>query len=90
VSKQYLDNTQNEARILKAFFVNDVNVSYQLANKKNWNATLQFYAINVFDTKYEPNGYTYSYIWGGATTTSNNYFPMAGRNYLASLKINFK
>jgi iron complex outermembrane receptor protein len=90
VSKQYLDNTQNEARILKAFFVNDINVSYQLANKKNWNATLQFYAINVFDTKYEPNGYTYSYIWGGATTTSNNYFPMAGRNYLASLKINFK
>jgi hypothetical protein len=36
------------------------------------------------------NGYTYSYVWGGTTTTSNNYFPMAGRNYLLSVKIDLK
>jgi iron complex outermembrane receptor protein len=90
VSKQYLDNTQNESRILKAYFINDLNASFKIVNKKTWNATLQFYAINILDVKYEPNGYTYSYIYGGATTTSNNYFPMAGRNYIASLKIDLK
>jgi iron complex outermembrane receptor protein len=90
VSKQYLDNTQNESRILKAYFINDLNASLKIVHKKTWNATLQFYAINILDVKYEPNGYTYSYIYGGATTTSNNYFPMAGRNYIASLKIDLK
>ena len=90
VSKQYLDNTQNETRVLKAFFVNDLNIAYRLVDKKSWGALLQFYAINLLDVKYEPNGYTYSYVWGGATTSSNNYFPMAGRNYLISLKIDLK
>lgn len=90
VSKQYLDNTQNESRLLKAYFLNDVNVSYKLAQKKRWNALLQLYVINVFDKLYEPNGYTYSYVYGGSTITSNNYYPMAGRNFLFSLKIDIK
>jgi iron complex outermembrane receptor protein len=90
VSKQYLDNTQNESRILKAFFVNDLNISYKLISKKRVDAILQLYAINLLDVKYEPNGYTYSYIYGGTTTTSNNYFPMAGRTFLVSLKIDLK
>ena len=90
VSKQYLDNTQNESRVLKAYFLNDLNASYKIVSRKTWNATLQFYALNLLDVKYEPNGYTYSYIYGGTTTTSNNYFPMAGRNFLASLKIDLK
>ncbi|MEN9702393.1 MAG: hypothetical protein RIR55_1735, partial [Bacteroidota bacterium] len=68
----------------------DLNASYKLVSRKSWNATLQFYALNLLDVKYEPNGYTYSYIYGGTTTTSNNYFPMAGRNFLASLKIDLK
>ncbi len=90
VSKQYLDNTQNESRILKAYFLNDLNTSFKLFNKQHWGATLQFYVINIFDKLYEPNGYTYSYVSGGTTTTSNNYFPMAGRNFWLSLKIDIK
>ena len=90
VSKQYLDNTQNESRTLDAYFLNDLNLSYKLIDKKKWKALFQFYAINVLDEKYEPNGYTYSYIYGGTTTTSNNFFPMAGRNYFASIKFELK
>ncbi len=90
VSRQYLDNTQNESRTLKAYFLNDLNTSFKLFNKQHWGASLQFYVINVFDKLYEPNGYTYSYVSGGTTTTSNNYFPMAGRNYWLSLKIDIK
>jgi iron complex outermembrane receptor protein len=90
VSKQYLDNTQNESRTLKAYFLNDLNAALKIITRKSWNATLQFYAMNLLDVKYEPNGYTYSYIYGGMTNTSNNYYPMAGRNFLASLKIDLK
>jgi iron complex outermembrane receptor protein len=87
VSKQYLDNTQNENRILNSYFVNDLNLIWKFASKKRWDANLQLYLINLFDKLYEPNGYTYSYIYGGVTTTSNNYYPMAGRNFWLSLKI---
>ncbi len=90
VSKQYLDNTQNETRVLKSYFLNDLNTSWKLVNKTKWAAQLQFYVINIFDKLYEPNGYTYSYVYGGSTTTSNNYFPMAGRNYWLSIKIDLK
>jgi iron complex outermembrane receptor protein len=90
VSKQYLDNTQNEARILKAYFLQDISTSYTLLNKQKWNASINLYANNIFNKLYEPNGYTFSYIYEGATTTSNNYFPMAGSNFWLSLKINLK
>ena len=90
VSKQYLDNTQNENRILKPYLIHDLNLIWKFTSKKRWDANLQLYLINVFDNLYEPNGYTYSYTYGGVTTTSNNYYPMAGRNFWLSLKIDLK
>jgi len=90
VSKQYLDNTQNETRILNAYFLQDINSSYTLFNNQKWNTSIQFYANNIFDQLYEPNGFTYSYVSSGSMTTSNNYYPMAGRNFWVSLKINIK
>ena len=71
-------------------FLNDLSIAYTLTKKINRTALLQFYVLNFMDVKYEPNGYTYSYVYGGTTTTSNNYFPMAGRNFLLSLKLDFK
>jgi iron complex outermembrane receptor protein len=41
----------------------------------------------VFNKKYEANGYTFSYLSGGALTTENYYFPMAGTNVLFALNI---
>jgi len=90
VSKQYLDNTQNETRTLKAYFLQDISTSYTLLTKQKWNAAINLYANNIFNKLYEPNGYTFSYVYEGATTTSNNYFPMAGSNFWLSLKINLK
>jgi iron complex outermembrane receptor protein len=90
VSKQYIDNTQNESRILKAYWTQDISAEWKCIQQPKWNALLQVHALNIFDHLYEPNGYTYSYLYGGAVSTSNNYFPMAGRNFWVSLKIDFK
>jgi iron complex outermembrane receptor protein len=90
VSKQYLDNTQNENRILKAYWTQDISAQWKCLQRQKWNAILQVHALNIFDHLYEPNGYTYSYYYGGVTTTSNNYYPMAGRNFWISLKIDLK
>jgi iron complex outermembrane receptor protein len=90
ISKQYLDNTQNESRTLDAYFLNDINAHWTILNKAKFKILLQFYVNNVLDVQYAPNGYTYSYIYDRATITSNNFYPMAGRNYWLSLKIDLK
>ena len=89
-SKQFLDNTQNKDRQLDAFFINDLNAHWTILNKSKFTMLLQLYANNVLDVKYAPNGYTFSYIYDRTLTTSNNFYPMAGRNYWISLKIDLK
>jgi iron complex outermembrane receptor protein len=89
-SKQFLDNTQNKDRQLDAYFINDINAHWTILNKTKFTMLLQVYANNLLDVKYAPNGYTYSYIYDGSLTTSNNYYPMAGRNFWVSLKIDLK
>ena len=89
-SKQFLDNTENKTRILDSYFINDINAHWTILNKAKFNMLLQFYANNLLDVQYAPNGYTYSYIADRSVTTSNNYYPMAGRNYWVSIKIDLK
>ena len=89
VSKQYLDNTSNENRKLNGFYVQDFRTIYTLKRKKSFETNLIFQLNNLFDRKYEPNGYTFSYIYGGELTTENYYFPMAGRNFMLSVNLKF-
>ncbi|MDQ6608732.1 MAG: TonB-dependent receptor, partial [Bacteroidota bacterium] len=87
VGKQYLDNTSNEARKLNAFYTQDLRAAYSFT--KGWlkNASVIFQVNNLFDKKYEPNGYTYSYFSSGKLTTENYYFPMAGINWMAGINV---
>lgn len=87
VGSQYLDNTQNEARKLNAFYTQDARVILTLKNKlfKEWNIIGQ--VNNLFNKKYEPNGYSYSYVLDGTTIADNYYFPMAGTNFMAGVNI---
>ena len=90
VGKQYLDNTQNENRKLNAFFVNDVRAGYEFAVKGMFNAVrLGVQVKNVFNVKYEPNGYTFSGSMGGTRYDFNYYYPQAGTNVLTSLTLKF-
>jgi len=87
VGKQYLDNTQNKNRKLNAFYTQDARLTYGFSKAflKNVNIILQ--ANNIFNKLYEPNGYTFSYIYGGSQTTENYYFPMAGRNFMIGVNV---
>lgn len=87
VGKQYLDNTQNASRMLNSYYTQDVKASYKLSNKLFKETYLMLGVNNLFNKKYQPNGYTFSYFYGGTTTTENYYFPMAGTNFMLSLNI---
>jgi iron complex outermembrane receptor protein len=88
VGRQFLDNTSQTSRSLNAFFVNDFRINYTLTSKVLEELNLIFSINNLFDVKYEPNGYTYSYIYGGLNTF-NFYYPQAGRNYMLGLGLKF-
>jgi iron complex outermembrane receptor protein len=87
VSQQFLDNTSNANRILKPFFTNDFRVRYSVMIKKLVKIDLNMVVNNFTNRMYEPNGYTYSYVYGGALTTSNNYYPMAGINVMGGIVV---
>lgn len=82
VSKQYLDNTGNEARKLKPYFTEDLQATYSFGHAWLKNVRLIGQVYNLFNRKYEPNGYTYSYYENSQLNTENYYFPMAGINFM--------
>ena len=87
VAKQYLDNTGNDSRKLDAYFTEDVRVAFSF--NRNWlkKVDLIFQVNNVFNKKYEPNGYSFSYYNNSQLTTENYYFPMAGTNFFGGVNI---
>lgn len=85
VGKQYLDNTSDDARSLQAYNTHDLRFKYTL--KKGPALTLLL--NNVLNEMYSSNGYTYSYRYGGTTTTENFYYPQAGFNFLLGASIRF-
>ena len=87
VSHEYLDNTQNEYRKLNGYYVQNLRIIYTLPSGIIKGSNLIFQLNNAFNTKYEPNGYTYSYIYGGKLTTENFLFPMAGTNFMLALNL---
>lgn len=87
VSRQYLDNTGNKARSLDPFAVQDLRVIWSPFRKK-WSDTRIIAQVNnLLDARYEPNGYTFSYVYNGQLTTENYYFPMAGRNFMIAVNL---
>lgn len=95
VGSQFMDNTMNDNRMLDAFWTTDLRLNYALRPRfvKNMEFTLMVY--NIFNKLYEPNGYTFSYFLPGQggvgreLTTENFYYPMAGTNFLAGVKMRF-
>jgi iron complex outermembrane recepter protein len=88
VGRQYMDNTSQKNRSLNPYYTQDVRLSYNIENKfaKNINIILQL--NNVFNKRYEANGYTFSYVSGGLVT-ENFYFPMATFNWMLGVNLRF-
>jgi iron complex outermembrane receptor protein len=90
VSRQYMDNTQSRSRSLNPYVVNDVRFGYSLSEVPLVNRirmTLQ--VNNVLNEMYESNGYTFGYVLGGNEQHFNYYYPQAGRNIMAHVKLEF-
>jgi len=87
VGRQFLDNTSHISRSIDPYFVENVRLSYSVLKKVFKEVNFVFQLNNVFNKKYESNGYTYNYIYGGDFTVENYYYPMAGTNFMAAINI---
>ncbi len=89
VGKQYLDNTSDETKRIDAYFVNHLGISYDYPINNSTTLKVSAQVNNIFNHTFENNGYTYSYFYGGVTTTENFYYPQAGRNVIMRLSLSF-
>ena len=96
VGSQYMGNTDAENSKLKAYFVNDLNLSYEVPVKK-WFKSIAFHVLanNILNVKYISNGYYYTYddveSNPGTTITydGSGYYPQAQFNILGGVSLKF-
>jgi iron complex outermembrane receptor protein len=89
VGKQYLDNTSNEERKIDSYFINDLRLVYTVHPKGMREIAFSLFVNNLFDVKYQSNGYTYGYFGGPTEIRQNYYYPQAGTNFLGMVALRF-
>ncbi|MEY3086317.1 MAG: hypothetical protein RLZ93_236 [Bacteroidota bacterium] len=89
VSRQFLDNTSNVARSLDPFTFTNFICNYKITQNFAQEMEIGLMVNNLLNALYANNGYTFSYQYGGQTTTENFYYPQAGRHFLLKMNILF-
>ena len=96
VGEQYMGNIDSENSKLDSYFVNDLNVNYQIKPNKLFKSIIFSGLVNnVFNKKYVSNGFygTYDDTWSvpGQTTTLDysGYYPQATINFLLGMTLKF-
>jgi iron complex outermembrane recepter protein len=82
VGEQYMNNIELPEAKLADYFVNDLNVSFEIKPKSIFKSILITGLVNnILDKKYVSNGYMYDVY--------PYYYPQAGINFLAGLTLKF-
>lgn len=96
VGEQYMGNIDSETSKLDSFFINDLNIVYEIKNIPLFSSILLNGMVNnIFNVKYVSNGYFYTFDddWttpGSVTTIEGaGYYPQAGTHYLAGVTLKF-
>lgn len=95
VGEQNLDNTGGKdengkvVRVLDAFFINDVRLTYNVKALGIKNIGLNFLVNNIFNVRYAANGGSGAYLSDGYFGRYEYFYPQATRNFLLSLNFKF-
>ncbi len=96
VGDQYMSNIELEASKLEAYFVNDLQVRYEITiNKLLKSVVFSGLVNNLFNAKYVSNGYFFTYddTWTDpdqvTTITGAGYYPQAELNFLLGVNLKF-
>lgn len=96
VGEQYMGNIDSKASKLESYSVSDLNISYEFKTNSVFKSIIISGLVNnIFDYKYESNGYFYTYDddfsnpGSVSTIEGAGYYPQAGINFLAGLTLKF-
>ncbi len=89
VGKQYLDNTSDNERAIKEYFVTDLRINYTIYTKLIKEINLIAVIYNISNTKYETNGYNYTYSSGNVMYKGNYLAPAAPTHFMLGLNLKF-
>ncbi|WP_026977155.1 TonB-dependent receptor [Flavobacterium tegetincola] len=96
VGDQYMGNIDSKNSKLESYAVNDLSVSYEIKPKSVFKSIIVTGLLNnIFDYKYESNGYFYTFDDEGinpgsiSTVEGAGYYPQAGINFLAGITLLF-
>ena len=97
VSRQYLDNFERKEDSLDPYFVNNLDLAYTFKLPKIRSITVGATVYNLFNVKYETNGYSQTCALYPGGTKENAYslysdprfYPMAGINALGYVTFRF-
>ena len=82
VGQQYMNNIESAESKLADYFINDLNVSYEIKPKSIFKSiVIKGLVNNILDKKYISNGYMWDIY--------PYYYPQAGTNFLAGLTLKF-
>lgn len=90
VSKQYLDNSQDENLIIKPYCVSNLQFDYTLHTGAIADIGFFFHINNIFNHKYINNGWRYKWYEGDEINYSSGYFPQAGINFFGGIRLKFQ
>ncbi|MBK5195161.1 MAG: TonB-dependent receptor [Proteiniphilum sp.] len=90
VSKQFMDNTSDDAKSIDAYFVSNLSAGYTFRKTRLGEINLQLFVNNLFNSEYIANG------WAATDTFADDssinwigYYPQATRNIMARLTLSF-
>ena len=94
VSRQYFTNNENEALTLDGYSTTNLDLSYTLRTGRLRSVRFGVTVYNLFDQRYESNGYGYSYMdtWredAPKRIDEAYYFPQAPLHVLANVTVRF-
>ena len=96
VGEQFMGNTDSETSKLESYFVNDVNITYEIKPNTIFKSILLSALVNnIFGEKYVSNGYYYTYddTWSDpnqiTTIEGAGYYPQATTNFLLGATLKF-
>ncbi|MBF4984673.1 TonB-dependent receptor [Nonlabens mediterrranea] len=96
VGEQFMSNTEAQESKLDSYFTNDINLIYTIKPRSVFKTVVLTALVNnIFDEKYESNGYYFTYDDDfsnpGTITTveGNGFYPQAGINFLTGVTLTF-
>ncbi|GAK92596.1 thiamin-regulated outer membrane receptor Omr1 [Nonlabens ulvanivorans] len=96
VGEQYMSNTEAQESKLDSYFTNDINLIYTIKPRSVFKTiVLTALVNNIFDEKYESNGYYFTYDDDFSnpgtisTIEGNGFYPQAGINFLTGVTLTF-